>query len=251
MNHPFEINDEITVDATPDQVWDAIATGPGIDSWFMGHSEVEPREGGRNHMTLFGSTSSSTVTAWEPGKRFAFRGDENPQDGTFMAFEYLVEGRGDGTTVIRFTHSGLLAGDDWEAEYDALREGDPMYLKKLATYVTHFAGRASNYNLFLPGPTVSDKGRAWPAFASVLGVRGELTEGAAVSIALPGLPVDEGVVAFAKEPAYVGVRTADGMYVLMHGYLHGVFVEYHGFGEIDDEERIQSAWQSWLSTAFA
>jgi hypothetical protein len=27
-------------------VWEAIATGPGLDSWFMGRNEVEPREGG-------------------------------------------------------------------------------------------------------------------------------------------------------------------------------------------------------------
>lgn len=251
MNHPFEINEQITVNATPDQVWDAIATGPGIDSWFMGHSEVEPREGGRNSMTLFGSTSASTVTAWEPGRRFAFRSDENPEDGTFMAFEYLVEGRGDGTTVIRFVHSGLLAGDDWEAEYDALRDGDPMYLKKLATYVTHFAGRTSNYNMFVPGPAVADESRVWPAFATVLGVSGELTEGAPAAVRLPGLPVDEGVVAFVRDPLYVGVRTADGIYVLMHGYQHGVFAEYHAFDKVDDEQKIESAWQSWLTTAFA
>ncbi|HEX3650609.1 MAG TPA: SRPBCC domain-containing protein [Pseudonocardiaceae bacterium] len=251
MNHPFEINEQITVNATPDQVWDAIATGPGIDSWFMGHSEVEPREGGRNTMTMFDSTTSSTITAWEPGRRFAFRGQEDPEDGTFMAFEYLVEGRGDGTSVIRFAHSGLLAGDDWEGEYDALREGDPMYLRKLATYLAYFAGRTANCNIFVPGPPATDQAGVWQRFGSALGVSGELTEGASATIALPGLPVDEGVVAFAREPGYVGVRTADGMYVLMNGYRHGVFVEYHGFGKADDEQQAFSAWQSWLATAFA
>ena len=92
MTHPFEIELETILPASPEQVWAAIATGPGIDSWFMGHTEIEPREGGRGHMTLMGFTAHSTVTAWEPGKRFAYRGDENP-DGTFMAFEYIIEGR--------------------------------------------------------------------------------------------------------------------------------------------------------------
>jgi uncharacterized protein YndB with AHSA1/START domain len=250
MNHPFEINEQITVNATPDQVWQAIATGPGIDSWFMGHSEVESREGGRNTMTMFGQTSASTITAWEPGRRFAFRGDADPENGTFMGFEYLVEGRGDGTTVIRFVHSGLLAGDDWESEYDALRDGDPMYLRKLATYVEHFAGRTSDYNILVPGPEVSAD-RVWPAFAAVLGVTGELKEGAPVSVTVPGLPVDDGVVAFTKDQVYVGVRTPDGMYVLMHGYRHGVFVSYHSYDKVTDEQEIESAWQSWLTTAFA
>ncbi|HEY1574206.1 MAG TPA: SRPBCC domain-containing protein [Pseudonocardiaceae bacterium] len=251
MTHPFEINDQVTINATPDEVWDAIATGPGIDSWFMGHSEVEPREGGRNSMTLFGSTSGSTVTAWEPGRRFAFRSDENPEDGTFMAFEYLVEGRGDGSTLVRFVHSGLLAGDDWEAEYDALREGDPMYLKKLAVYVEHFAGRHATHNLFLPGSPVADRSAVWSAFTSVLGVTDEVTEGAKVSVALPGHPADEGVVAVADSPHYVLIRTADGIYLLEHGFQDRVVFVYHGFGESIDEQELQSAAQSWLSTAFA
>jgi hypothetical protein len=37
MTHPFEVRDEITVDAMPDQVSAAIASGPGVDSWLMGH----------------------------------------------------------------------------------------------------------------------------------------------------------------------------------------------------------------------
>jgi uncharacterized protein YndB with AHSA1/START domain len=34
--HEFEIREEIALDATPEQVWEAIASGPGMDSWFMG-----------------------------------------------------------------------------------------------------------------------------------------------------------------------------------------------------------------------
>jgi uncharacterized protein YndB with AHSA1/START domain len=46
MPRGFELRKEITLDATPEQVWEAIATGPGIDAWFMGRNQVEPREGG-------------------------------------------------------------------------------------------------------------------------------------------------------------------------------------------------------------
>src|SRR3954471_15982240 len=133
MPHEFEINDEVTIEASPDEVWAAISAGPGVDSWFMGRSEIEPREGGTTRFTMFGQTQTGTVTAWEPGRRFAYRGDDNP-DGTFMAFEYLIEGVGGGSTVLRFVHSGFL-GDDWEAEYDALTKGDPMYVRKLVAYV--------------------------------------------------------------------------------------------------------------------
>ncbi|HET9722312.1 MAG TPA: SRPBCC domain-containing protein, partial [Actinomycetota bacterium] len=40
MAHRFEIDKTIEVGATPEQVWQAITTGPGLDSWFMGRNEV-------------------------------------------------------------------------------------------------------------------------------------------------------------------------------------------------------------------
>ncbi len=36
---------EVEVPGTPEEVWEAIATGPGISSWFV-PTEVEQREGG-------------------------------------------------------------------------------------------------------------------------------------------------------------------------------------------------------------
>ena len=65
MAHPFEFTHEIEVDASPEEVWEAIATGPGVDSWFMGRNEIEPREGGATRMDMGGgSTEEATVTAW-------------------------------------------------------------------------------------------------------------------------------------------------------------------------------------------
>ena len=37
---------EFELPGTPEQIWDAIATGPGITSWFV-PSEVEPYAGGK------------------------------------------------------------------------------------------------------------------------------------------------------------------------------------------------------------
>ena len=59
-----EIHAEIEVPGTPEQVWEAIATGPGITAWFM-PARVEERAGGEivhGHETGFSSTGK--VTAW-------------------------------------------------------------------------------------------------------------------------------------------------------------------------------------------
>src|SRR6185437_11235766 len=125
-------------------------------------------------------------------KRLAYRGDENPEDGTFMAFEYLIEGRESGSTVLRFVHSGFL-GDDWESEYDALKLGDLQYLRKLAAYLKHFRGRISTHNLMLWGPQASHD-QAWAAFQSVLGLTGGIAAGDRVTIAPDGVAPQEGVV---------------------------------------------------------
>ena len=247
--HEFEVRDEITVAATPEQVWDAIATGPGVDAWFMGRSEFEAHEGGTATMTMGGQTSRSTITAYEPGKRFAYRSDATP-DGAFMAFEYLIEGRDGGSTTVRFVHSGLIAGDDWETEYDALKQGDPMYLRQLAAYLVNFPGATLRHTVFAVGPQVADGDHVRSVFGSVLGLTGAATEGAPVRLAVDGLERTDGVVEFVA-PSYVGVRTDEGLYLLMHGYMNTIVVEYHGYSGEQGDDELQGAWQTWLAKAFA
>ncbi|MBB5867694.1 uncharacterized protein YndB with AHSA1/START domain [Allocatelliglobosispora scoriae] len=107
MTHPFEVRDEFTVDATPDEVWEAIASGPGVDSWLMGRTEVDSAAKAST-FTMFGETSRSTITAWEPGRHYATQEDRNP-DGTFMAMEWLIESRDGGGALVRFVHSACSA----------------------------------------------------------------------------------------------------------------------------------------------
>jgi uncharacterized protein YndB with AHSA1/START domain len=247
--HPFEIDGEIEVTATPEQVWEAIATGPGVDAWFWGsRATIEPGVGGRASFEMGGEVANATVTAWEPGTRFAYRGDASP-DGSFMAFEYLVEARDGGSTVVRFVQNGLLAGDDWESQYDAMREGGPMYGCKLAAYVTHFAGRPLRQHVVLVGPQVAEDDRVWAAFTDAMGVTGSITEGDPVRLTLGDERI-EGTVDYVRPGAWAGVRSADGIYSLMHGYQSVVVLEYSGFSEERDEKKIESAMRSWLDTTF-
>ena len=64
---------EVEVPGTPEVVWQAIATGPGISSWFV-PTTVEEREGGSIVCNFGpGMESLSTITTWEPPQRFAAR----------------------------------------------------------------------------------------------------------------------------------------------------------------------------------
>ncbi|WP_331748421.1 SRPBCC domain-containing protein (plasmid) [Streptomyces sp. NBC_00984] len=241
MTHPFEIELETNLPASPEQVWEAIATGPGIDSWFMGRNEVEPREGGSAAMETGGHREEAVVTAYEPGNRFATR-TATAEDGRFMAFEYLIEGRGGGSTVLRVVHSGLL-GDDWEDEYDALRRGWPFHLHTLREYLTHFPGR-TGVPVFALAPS---GGRSAPE------VRAELARGLSLPSPVPvgsqiyaapaGLPPLDGEVVWSDDER-MELRTADGIYTFHHG-SGMVLMFHHLFGP--DTDSAEAAWQQWLT----
>jgi uncharacterized protein YndB with AHSA1/START domain len=249
MAHPFEIKDEVTVDATPEQVWDAITTGPQVDSWFMGRNEIEPRQGGAVRTDVGDFAMESTVTACEPPKRFAHQSGEGP-DGVSMAFEWQIEGRDGGRTVLRFVHSGFLGGEDWEAEYDALSKGDPMYLHKLAQYLTYFGGRIAARNIFAPSLQVADGPRVWSKIKDSLALSGTVALGDRVRATLDGLPPIDGVLDYAT-PEFVGVRNSDGLYRFIHGHDGSVVVEHHIFAEDKAQTESVEAWQAWLSRMFA
>ncbi|MFC1411816.1 SRPBCC domain-containing protein [Streptacidiphilus sp. N1-12] len=245
MTHPFEIEQRVTLPGSPEQVWEAIATGPGIDSWFMGRNEVEPREGGVAAMDTGGHREEAVITGYEPGKRLATR-TATAGDGRFMAFEYLIEGRDGGSTVLRVVHSGLL-GDDWQDEYDALRRGWPFHLHTLREYLAHFPARtavpvfgfapsadrtaqqtraALNRGLSLSAsPAVGDRAQAEPA----------------------GLPPLDGEVVWADDER-VGIRTADGLYSFHHGSGTALMF-HHLFGP--DPDGAEAAWQQWLTGVLA
>lgn len=247
MTHPFEVRGEVTLDATPDEVWQAIATGPGIDTWLMGRNEVEPREGGTTRMTMGDFTQEGTVTAWDPGNRFASRGTEGP-DGSVHAFEYLIEGREGGSTVLRFVHSGFM-GNDWEAEYEALQKGWGMYLDKLAEYFTHFRGRRAT-PISAMVPPKEDEGDVMQRLRDGLGLSGAPSVGDTVRLTPEGFVPIDGVVDYVAGD-FLGVRTDDAMYRFIRGYNGGAVLGHHLFAEGVDQKAAQEAWQDWLTKLFA
>jgi uncharacterized protein YndB with AHSA1/START domain len=234
MGKHFRDEAELHADATPEQVWDAIATGPGIDSWFMGRSEVEPGEVVR---TAFGGyTPESRVTAWEPPTRLAYATDPAP-DGRFVAFEFLVEGRASGSTVIRAVTSGFLPGDDWEAEYDAMGFGNALFRRTLVEYLHHFAGRTAR-PVTVFGPAVADWEAAWRSLFVALQRQGD-----AVSVAIRN-GTSSGTVYFENRDT-VGVRTPDALYRFLRGFGGQLVASHHIFAGADTE----AAWQAWLEGA--
>ncbi|MFD9703142.1 SRPBCC domain-containing protein [Lentzea sp. NPDC059081] len=235
MTHEFEISKEVEVEGTTDEVWDAIATGPGIDSWFMGPHTVDGRMGGRMSLDLGFFQEASTITAWEPGKRLAYESDKG-EDGTFHAMEYLIEGRDQGSTVLRFVHTGILA-DGWGDEFvDQQSHGWNMYLFTLGQYVKHFTGQRGTY-VFAQAPAEQPED-AWPRLAAALGVPVDFSVGDEVTLEPFGI---HGVIDYGVPSVFLGVRGPEGLY-----RFHGTHaVGHHIFG---DTAGLQEKWSEFLTS---
>lgn len=236
MGKPFEIRREVSLEATPEQVWEAIATGAGLATWFM------PME-----MDL----DSPIVTSNEPGRRLGIRmpaGD----DGSFHAFDYRIEAPSPGTVVLRFAHSGFT-GDGWSDDYETLTGfGWDMYLHTLSQYLTHFAGLPAHY-VEAEGPPASAEEELWPRLLVAIGLTEPVKEGTGVRFDVPTLGAVEGVVDYAT-PTFVGLRAPSAL-IRFHGRGRlgmPVAVSLHVYVKTDyDVAGAQRAWESWLAGVFS
>ena len=86
---------EVPLQATSDQVWDAISTPDGMTAWFA-PMDPAPDENG--------ISADGVVTRWEPGYGYAVQAGSS-------SYEYLIEAREGGSAVLRFTQTGFQ-GDD-------------------------------------------------------------------------------------------------------------------------------------------
>jgi uncharacterized protein YndB with AHSA1/START domain len=201
------LQQEVEVPGTPEQVWEAIATGPGITAWFI-PTEVDEREGGTVTMRHGPDMDSSAkVTAWDPPRRFAYEEDQwQPTEAASperIATEWLVEARSGGTCVVRVVMSGFGSGADWDRAIESFESGWRQVLLSLRLYLTNFPGQRCSpitVGASIPGP----HDRAWAELTGALGLP-DAAEGERTATSAPDAPALAGQV----------VRRADRMLTLL------------------------------------
>ena len=168
VEHRMERTYEVT--ATPEQVWDAIATADGISAWMV-PTRLDPHIGGEVSFDLGDFTSTGVVTDYTPNRRFAYEepwpiADEVEaipaemvewfdkigvplsqvhHDLSFVtpiATEFLIESASGGSCVIRVVTSAYGRGADWEKEFFAeMVAGWGEILDNLVTHLDEAAAR--------------------------------------------------------------------------------------------------------------
>jgi uncharacterized protein YndB with AHSA1/START domain len=189
MTESRSIDLSVEVPGTPEEVWETIATGEGISSWFI-PMEIEGRAGGEVVMDFgeFGR-DTATVTAWEPPRRVVFQSS----GARPLAYEWLVEARDGGSCVVRLVNSGFGTGEEWDADYEGMSLGWPIFFGNLRLQLTHFRGRRPRTAI----PTVVVKGpnaSAWSALCGALGIPDDLSPGDRLATSGEGVPSLSGTV---------------------------------------------------------
>ena len=227
---------EVEVPGTPEEVWQAIATGPGISSWFV-PTEVDGRVGGAvvSHFGPGNSMDSvATITAWEPPRRFVAEdrgrpGSASPPSGSSRRAPAAPASCASST-------AGSPAPTTGTTSSRVTSMAGRAFFRILRLYLTHFRG-AAGAAFQLMGVAPEPKEEAWEALTGPLGfagaAQGERVTAGAGAPPLAGLverdgPSEhpEGLLLRLDEPApglahFFALPMGGNVYVIVRFYLFG------------------------------
>ena len=160
---------EVEVPGSPEVVWQAIATGPGISSWFV-PTKVEERVGGAVTADFGpGMESTSSITGWNPPRSFTAEGSGMSPDAPPMATEWTVEARSGGTCVVRVVHSWFASTDEWDGQFESVEQGWVGFFGLLRLKLQHFPGQPGAA-FDVAGMGNGSESEAWAALTSPFGL---------------------------------------------------------------------------------
>ncbi len=248
---------EVEVPGTPEEVWQAIATGPGISSWFV-PAEFEERDGKPVAVTLNfgpGMESRSVVTAWDPPRRFAAQG-EGWGGSPPIADEWSVEARGGGICVVRIVHSLFASTDDWDNQLEGTESGWPAFFRTLRIYLTHFRGQRSAMKQWMV-PVAGSEAEGWEMLTAALGLTGSSVGQRWTAPA--GVPALSGVVEYVSQRPYDALvridKPAPGVAAfgaVNFGGQSMIGLNFYFYGEqaAGTVARENPLWQAWIEKRF-
>ena len=249
---------EVEVPGSPEEVWRAIASGPGISSWFV-PTEFEELDGKPVAVKANfgpGMLSTSAITAWEPPRRFAAQG-EGWGGSPPIATEWQVEARDGGVCLVRVVHSLFASTDDWDDQLHAVESGWPGFFRTLRIYLTHFRGEASAVVQFVV-PFAGSEDQAWDALTGALAVKGLDVGGHWTAPA--GAPAVAGVAEYLSDKPHDALLrlSQPGPGVVALGAFNcgadqsmAALTFYHyGQEAAATAARERSLWQAWIAQRF-
>ena len=162
----------VVLPGTPERIWKAFATGPGMNAWFT-PATVEEHIGGALRFHFGGGVSTvGSVTSWQPPVRFAYEErDWSKGEVPPLATEIVITARSGDECVVRMVHSLFTTSARWDDELEGFERGWPGFFEILGMYLRHFNDEpaASARAMSVTPGTYAD---AWRSVSAALGLAG-------------------------------------------------------------------------------
>ena len=184
---------EVSVPGSADEVWNAIATGEGVSSWFVPTEFQIGSDGVPVGLVChFGPGMDSTVEVarWDPPRGFTAESEDFVPGGPVVTTEWTVTPDVDHRCTVRVEHSLSAETDEYDGPLEATEAGWVAFFRILELYLTHFAGEPCE--LIEEIRSIADAASGWATLGCLLGFAG-LTRGERVR-ATPGAPSFTGKV---------------------------------------------------------
>ena len=186
---------EVEIAASPEAVWQAIASGPGVKAWFMGmEMDFDERAGGDVRVKM-GEDFSTTakIVAWDPPRHFATEGEGSfGPDSPPIGYEWTVEAKDGGTCVLRMVQTLFTQDDSWDTQVGDTQAGWPAFFHVLRNYVERHAEQESGVVQAM-GPVSGSKEDAFERLTRAMGIE-ELAIGQSIRCEAEGMPAFTGEI---------------------------------------------------------
>lgn len=161
----------VEVPGTPDEVWAAMATGPGISYWFT-PTTVEECVGGTIAFELGPNMESSgEITTWSPPNRLGYVERDWMEGAPPLATEVHIEAKAGGVCVMRMVHSLFASGEDWDGQLESMENGWPPFFVILREYMTHYRNLACT-SVRLMAKSSESEPQTWEKLQAAFGLDG-------------------------------------------------------------------------------
>jgi uncharacterized protein YndB with AHSA1/START domain len=249
---------DVEVPGTPEQVWQAIATGAGISSWFA-PTDVEERDGGAIAFHLGPAMDSrATITAWEPSRRLAYEERDWAANAPPLASEFTIHARAGGTCTLRVVHSLFASSDEWDDQLESIESGWPSFFEVLRLYVGHFSGQPCS-SIRITGTGAGTEAEAWDVLTRGLGLAGA-TPGQRPGPSSAGAPPFDGVVRRIGQSKHLEMLVVlerpttgaalFGVYTWDKRVIVAISLYLYGPQAAEVMTREEPLWRDWLEHAF-
>jgi uncharacterized protein YndB with AHSA1/START domain len=249
----------VEVPGTPEEVWAAIATGPGISCWFT-PTKLEERVGGRLTFELGpGMESSGEITTWEPPRLLTYEERDWMEGAPPLATEVHIEAKDGGVCVMRMVHSLFASGEDWDEQLESMENGWPPFFVILREYMTHYRNLACT-SVRLMAKSSEPEPQTWERLKTAFGLDALVVDQPFQSLPSAGVSLGGGVMqlgtAQCPHQAMLRLLQPGPGFVTMGAYSWGGDVlasaSFYFYG---DEASVMAAkaqkeWEVWFAALF-